>query len=145
MEASIAMADGVDPTAQEDEAEDRNITVCGVFQHLFETRLFENICQEDEELYDWLLNWMALAVQRPGSVIGTAPIFSGVVGVGKGFVAHQFGRLWGKHYISVTDGLREKTSVEGARHHIVENGPLRLAASGRMRGSALYPWLLHNR
>ena len=32
------MADGVDPTAQEDEAEDRNITVYGAFQHLFETR-----------------------------------------------------------------------------------------------------------
>lgn len=32
------MADGVDPTAQEDEAEDRNITVYGAFRHLFETR-----------------------------------------------------------------------------------------------------------
>ena len=93
---------------------------------LFKEHLFENICQEDEELYDWLFNWMALAVQRPGSVIGTAPIFSGVVGVGKGFVAHQFGRLWGKHYISVTDDHhvagRFNAHMSGRRFIFVDEG-----------------------
>lgn len=61
-----------------------------------------NICREDPELNEWLLNWLALGVQRPGSVIGTAPVLSGLPGVGKGVLAHAYGSLWGRHYTTIT-------------------------------------------
>lgn len=61
-----------------------------------------NICREDPELNEWLLNWLALGVQRPGSVIGTAPVLSGLPGVGKGVLAHSYGSLWGRHYTTIT-------------------------------------------
>lgn len=61
-----------------------------------------NICREDPELNEWLLNWLALGVQQPGSVIGTAPVLSGLPGVGKGVLAHAYGSLWGRHYTTIT-------------------------------------------
>ncbi len=60
------------------------------------------ICRGDENLAAWFFNWMALGVQRPGEVIGTAPVLIGMPGTGKGFVAHAYGKLWGAHYVTVT-------------------------------------------
>jgi len=48
------------------------------------------------------MNWMALGVQRPGLVIGTAPVLSGFPGTGKSFLAHSYGHLWGAHYTAIT-------------------------------------------
>ncbi len=62
----------------------------------------ENICNGDAELNEWLLNWLALGVQRPGDVLGTAPVLAGLPGVGKGIVAHSYGSLWGRHYTTIT-------------------------------------------
>jgi len=64
--------------------------------------ILHNICQGDEDAYDWLLNWMALGVQTPGAVIGTAPVLHGLPGTGKGFLANAYGRLWGRHYVTIT-------------------------------------------
>lgn len=61
-----------------------------------------NICRADPELNEWLLNWLALGVQKPGSVIGTAPVLSGLPGIGKGVLAHAYGSLWGRHYATIT-------------------------------------------
>jgi hypothetical protein len=69
---------------------------------LLKDHIFENICRRDPEQRDWLLNWMALGVQRPGLVIGTAPVLIGFPGTGKGILAHAYGRLWGEHYIPIT-------------------------------------------
>src|SRR5262245_19880970 len=64
--------------------------------------ILNNICAGHQELSDWLLNWMALGVQKPGDPIGTAPVLHGLPGTGKGFLAHAYGRLWGRHYTTVT-------------------------------------------
>lgn len=69
---------------------------------LLQDHIAHNICREDPELNEWLLNWLALGVQRPGSVIGTAPVLSGLPGVGKGVLAHAYGSLWGRHYTTIT-------------------------------------------
>jgi hypothetical protein len=69
---------------------------------LLQKHILDNICRGDRELYEWILNWMALGVQKPGEPIGTAPILQGLPGTGKGILAHAYGRLWGRHYISVT-------------------------------------------
>lgn len=64
--------------------------------------IVHNICGEDSELNEWLLNWLALGVQQPSKVIGTVPVLSGVPGVGKGVLAHAYGSLWGRHYTTIT-------------------------------------------
>lgn len=61
-----------------------------------------NICGGDEELTAWMLNWMALGVQKPEVVIGTAPVLKGLPGTGKGILANAYGRLFGPHYVSIT-------------------------------------------
>ncbi len=69
---------------------------------LLKGHILENISQSDAEINAWLLNWMARGVQRPGLVIGTAPVLIGFPGTGKGVLAHAYGRLWGTHFITVT-------------------------------------------
>jgi hypothetical protein len=50
-----------------------------------------------------MLNWMADGVQKPGDVIGTAPVFVGLPGTGKSFLARAYGRLWGRHFVTITN------------------------------------------
>ena len=69
---------------------------------LLQDHILHNICGGSQELFEWLLNWMALGVQKPGEPIGTALVLQGPPGTGKGFLAHAYGRLWGRHYTTVT-------------------------------------------
>ena len=70
---------------------------------LLQDHIRDNICQGDEALFRWLLNWMALGVQRPGQVIGTVPVLKGFPGTGKGILANMYGKLWGIHYTTITN------------------------------------------
>jgi hypothetical protein len=63
----------------------------------------KNICGGDEQHYEYLLNWMARAVQRPAEPGQVAVVLRGDPGVGKGEFSRHFGRLWGRHYLPVTD------------------------------------------
>jgi hypothetical protein len=69
---------------------------------LFHKHLLENIAQGDERAFQWLVNWMAKAVQQPGNPIGTVPILQGLPGTGKSVVARHFGALWNPHTIELT-------------------------------------------
>lgn len=69
---------------------------------ILRAHIAENICAGDSELNEWLLNWLALGVQEPGDLLGTAPVLSGLPGVGKGILAHSYGSLWGRHYTTIT-------------------------------------------
>jgi hypothetical protein len=69
---------------------------------LFQEHLLENICRGDNILYQWLINWMAGAVQQPGHPIGTVPILQGLPGTGKSIVARHFGALWKPHAVELT-------------------------------------------
>lgn len=69
---------------------------------LFRKHLLENIAQGDERAFQWLVNWMAKAVQQPGNPIGTVPILQGLPGTGKSVVARHFGALWNPHAIELT-------------------------------------------
>ena len=68
----------------------------------FRNHLLEVVCDGRQDLFDWFLNWMALGVQKPADLIGTAPVLKGPPGTGKSVVAEIYGKLWGRHYISVT-------------------------------------------
>jgi hypothetical protein len=66
--------------------------------------LREVICGGNEEYSNWLIAWMADAVQHPNTKPGTAIILRGSEGVGKGFFVHYFGELYGGHYVQLLQG-----------------------------------------
>lgn len=70
---------------------------------LFLAHVRENICTGDESIYDYVLNWMARAVQMPGRQGETALVLRGGRGVGKGVFVKMFGALFGRHFIHVSD------------------------------------------
>lgn len=62
-----------------------------------------NVCRGNEEHYRYLLGWMASAVQHPDSPGHVAVVMRGDPGTGKSFLAKQFGRLFGRHFLQVSD------------------------------------------
>lgn len=69
---------------------------------LLKEHIFDNVANGDVEMGDWLMNWMALSVQQPADLIGTAPVLKGAPGTGKSFLAKMFARLWTPHEITIT-------------------------------------------
>ena len=65
--------------------------------------LKEIICQNNETHYNYLLNWMARAVQHPDEPGEVAVVLRGGRGTGKGTFAKLFGDIWGRHALQVTD------------------------------------------
>ena len=61
-------------------------------------------CGGKEELYQYLLGWMADIVQNPQRKIGTALIARGAKGIGKGQFVHHFGSLFGHHFMEISNG-----------------------------------------
>ena len=47
-------------------------------------------CKGDKKVSDYLLNWMAHLIQRPGIRMMTAPVLKGGQGAGKGIIINQF-------------------------------------------------------
>lgn len=62
-----------------------------------------NICSGDEAVYEYLVGWMAHAVQYPDQQGHVAVVMKGKKGAGKGKFANTFGRLFGRHYLQVVD------------------------------------------
>jgi len=71
---------------------------CGLYLE----HIQNNICKGDDELYDYVINWMADAIQNPGRRPGVALVIRGKQGVGKGVFVNEFARLFGPHAIQVT-------------------------------------------
>lgn len=62
-----------------------------------------NICSGNEELYDYLIGWMARTVQKPDSPGEVAVVLRGKRGTGKSYFVKEFGALWGRHFLQVSD------------------------------------------
>ena len=60
----------------------------------FEDHLRVNVCAGDEDLYQWLLAWMARIAQRPWEKTGVAVALRGRKGTGKTKVGQRFGGLF---------------------------------------------------
>ena len=72
---------------------------------LLRNHLLEVICSGNQTWFDYLLGWMAHAVQRRDEPIGVAVALRGEQGAGKGVVARTFGnKLFGKHFAHITNG-----------------------------------------
>jgi hypothetical protein len=63
--------------------------------------LRENIASGNEAVYNYILDWMADAVQNPTRRPGVAIVLRGKQGTGKGVMCSEFGRLFGQHFIHV--------------------------------------------
>lgn len=73
---------------------------------LYLAHIRDIICNGDIVLANWVLDWMADAVQDTRDIKGTCIILRGVEGCGKGAFADTFGRLFGKHYTHLIDSER---------------------------------------
>ena len=62
------------------------------------------VCSGRQADFDYLLRWMACAVQRPNEPIGVAVAFCGAQGAGKGVVARTFGKFFGRHFVHIANG-----------------------------------------
>lgn len=70
---------------------------------LFLSHMLEGICDNNEEVYEYLLSWMALAVQKPDQPGHTAVVMRGGQGTGKGTFARTFCGLFGRHGKQIVD------------------------------------------
>ena len=75
----------------------------GNAHELFLDHVRKNVCGGDEGIFDYVVGWMASAVQKPGRPGETAIVLRGEQGVGKGFLARTFGQLFGRHFLHVSN------------------------------------------
>jgi hypothetical protein len=68
----------------------------------FLAHLRDNVCSGIENHFDYLVRWMARAVQRPGEQGHVAVVLRGGRGTGKGTVAQIFGSLFGRHFLHIS-------------------------------------------
>lgn len=65
--------------------------------------MFEVMAAGDQKIYDYIMNWLALMFQQPGTVPGTALVFNGGQGLGKGTFGNMIVKLVGAHAIAIGD------------------------------------------
>jgi hypothetical protein len=71
---------------------------------LLRSHILNVVCSGNQEHFNYLMRWMAYAVQRPSEPIGVAVAFRGAQGAGKGVVARTFGSLFGRHFAHIANG-----------------------------------------
>ena len=70
---------------------------------LFMEHILKVVCDGDELLNQWLLDWIADLIQQPSEPKGCAVVLRGDEGVGKGTIANIVGELFGPHYKHLID------------------------------------------
>lgn len=70
---------------------------------LFLEHTKKNICNGNEEHFQFLIKWMARCVQQPDCTGEIAIVLRGEMGTGKGVFAKQFGSLFGRHFLQISD------------------------------------------
>ena len=68
---------------------------------LMQAHIADNICAGRDEVYRYVLGWMAFAVQKPNVLPEVALVMRGKQGTGKGVFARGFGKLFGQHFLHV--------------------------------------------
>lgn len=71
---------------------------------LFRDHIYKIICSCNDDLYKWVLAWMARIVKYPGGDRpGTSIALRGKQGAGKGCFVSNFGKLFGPHFVHLTN------------------------------------------
>jgi len=71
---------------------------------LMKQHLFEVICSENKEAFQYLMGWMATMIQQPGQPGEVAIVLQGGRGTGKGMFGNALCRIMGQHAWQVTNG-----------------------------------------
>ncbi len=69
---------------------------------LMKRHILEVICGGNQQQYDYFIGWMAYAVQYPERPAEVALVLRGLQGTGKGVVVRAFGRLFGQHFLQIS-------------------------------------------
>lgn len=70
---------------------------------LYLAHVHDNIAGGEKELYAYILDWMASGVQHPEGPGRSALSLRGDPGAGKGVFAAEYGKLFGRHFLHVTN------------------------------------------
>jgi hypothetical protein len=70
---------------------------------LFLGHIRQTVCSGDEEIFEYVMSWMARAVQHPDTPGEVALVLRGGKGVGKSVFAREFGKLFGRHFLHVSN------------------------------------------
>lgn len=70
---------------------------------LFKSHIKNIICAGDEDLFDWVMDWMADLYQDPANPKGCALVMHGIEGCGKGTFAQYLGEAFGTHFKHLLD------------------------------------------
>lgn len=65
---------------------------------LYLDHIKDNLCRGNETYYNYLIGWMANAVQNPAQAGQVAVVMRGGQGTGKGTAVKHFGHLFGMHF-----------------------------------------------
>lgn len=60
---------------------------------------YENVCNRQQKIYDWLIGYFAHLIQRPWEKPLVALVFRGAKGVGKNALIERIGALLGSHFL----------------------------------------------
>ena len=114
----------------------------GLLEHVF-----ENICSSTQDLYDYIIRWMARMVQFPRTQSETAVVLIGGRGTGKSFLCDALVKIIGRHAIKI-DSMEQLTGrfnshlgdkifvVAEEAYHVYERrheSTLKELITGRMR------------
>lgn len=73
---------------------------------LFRQLIFDVIVAGNEENFDYLLKWMARLAKYPGAErLGVSVVMRGKMGVGKGVFSTQYGKIFGSHFLHLTNPI----------------------------------------
>lgn len=70
---------------------------------LLRAHVLENICRGDQELFAYLFGWYARMIQHPDQPGRTAIVMRGRRGTGKGVLSQAIGKLFGPHFIHLSN------------------------------------------
>jgi putative DNA primase/helicase len=73
------------------------------------TFVHEVICSGDDELYDYIMNWLAHLVQRPQELPETALVFRGREGIGKNTFIDPISDIVGREHYLLLSSLNQVT------------------------------------
>jgi len=76
----------------------------------FMEHALKNVCENDTELFDWLIGYFAHMIQRPYEKPLTSLVFGGLKGVGKNALVDRVGNLLGSGHYLVAHDSRYLTS-----------------------------------
>jgi hypothetical protein len=70
---------------------------------LMQWHILHVLCSGNQDYADYLTKWLAWTVQNPDKPAEAAVALRGLKGVGKGLLGKYFGRLFGQHYLYVSN------------------------------------------